>query len=83
MKKIYQQPETILIIVSTEVALAGASQDPGRYAAGDPTVVDGKKIPTFIGETAEGIDPFCGKGQGSGGSGNRSNRGLWDFEEEI
>ena len=83
MKKIYQQPETILIVMSTDVALAGASTDPGRYAGGGPTVVDGKQIGSFIGETAEGIDPFCGKGQGSGGSGNRSNSGLWDFEEEI
>lgn len=83
MKKIYQQPETILIVVAHKEPFMSASTDPGRYAGGDPTVVDGKKIPTFIGETAEGIDPFCGKGQGSGGSGNRSNSGLWDFEEEI
>ena len=82
MKKIYQQPESILITIAhKEPFLAGSPQ--GRFAGGNPTVVDGKKIPTFIGETAEGVDPFCKKGQGSGGSGNRSNSGLWDFEEEI
>lgn len=79
MKKAYIQPATDIIEAEVIQIICG-SKDQGRFAAGDPTVADGKKLPTFIGETAEGIDPFCGHGQGSGGSGNRSNEGLWEDE---
>jgi hypothetical protein len=79
MKKTYIQPATEKIEAEVIQMLCG-SLDKGRFAAGDPTVTDGKKLPAFIGETAEGIDPFCGHGQGIGGAGNRSNEALWEDE---
>ena len=79
MKKTYQQPETILIVLAhKEPFLAGSPQ---RSAGGDPTTVNGKSIPINIGETAVGIDPFGKRGQGTNGKGTRSNYGLWDEEE--
>ena len=86
MKKIYLRPETELIVYRYQENLLQSTSiiESTRNAGGGPTEDSGTKLPTVVGETDGTIDPFSdsdgwGKGQGSGGAGNRA-KGFdgWD-----
>ena len=82
MKKTYQQPESILMIVGHKESFLASSPNPTRRIDFIPENTYGKELPGIVGETSAEIDAYCGRGQGKNGSGNRTNSGLWDDEED-
>ena len=81
MKRKYMTPETVQVAFQGRIVMGAASPDSGREASGDPTnngLTPG--INDYTG--AEGQDPFGGRGQGTGGEGNRAKEmdvWAWDW----
>ncbi len=79
MKRLYETPETLVIVMDGDEKLLVASPDPNRNVAGGPPDEGG--MPGTVGETDGETDPYGGHGQGSGGGGNRGKEfDLWDIE---
>ena len=82
MKRKYLTPETIQVTLYGKVVMGAASPTTtGRVADGDPT--ENGLTPGINDYTgAEGQDPFGGRGQGTGGEGNRAKEmdvWAWDW----
>ena len=76
MKKNYKKPIVKIHVMTCRIPLLVES-DPDRSHAGGPA---DEGVPSAIGETGEGTDPYGGHGQGSGGGGNRAKGfSAWDF----
>ena len=75
MKLTYQKPD--ICILSSFTSLCILEGTTRRYLGGGP---EEEGVPNVIGSTDGTIDPFAGKGQGTGGNTNRGNTGLWDEE---
>ena len=74
MKKNYLSPSVKTHVMSCRIPLLG---DSDRSHAGGPA---DEGVPSAIGETGAGTDPYGGHGQGSGGGGNRAKCfNAWDF----
>lgn len=79
MKRIYIQPETLILLPYGQVVMEATSGAP-RQIGGGP---NDEGMPGSVGETDGETDPYGddegGHGQGSGGGGNRSKSGMiWD-----
>ena len=68
MKKEYLKPHIKVSTLMYELSLL----DGTRGVGGGVTNTGGKDLPSTVGETGEGTDPYGGQGQGTGGGGNRS-----------
>ena len=76
MKKTYLKPNAKIHEMTCRVPLLDNSP---RSAGGAP-VDDEGGIGSHIGETGDGVDPFDGHGQGSGGGGTRAKGySAWDY----
>ena len=80
MKMTYVKPETLAVAVMHFESLLLSQSETRRGVEGDPT---NNGLPTTMGETEEGTNPYGDDegnyGQGNNGDGNRSKSGMiWD-----
>jgi hypothetical protein len=81
MKRAYQKPEVIDVTICGEIVMLRASESTRNLGGGVTEKVDGEKVlPPKIYEYDGQVDPYAGRGQGDGGSGNRSK--VWDEVDE-
>lgn len=81
MKRAYQKPEVIDVTICGEIVMLRASESTRNLGGGVTEKVDGEKVlPPKIYEYHGQVDPYAGRGQGDGGSGNRSK--VWDEVDE-
>ena len=84
MKQTYIQPLTEVVgVVMGSMIAASPVEESYRNIGGGPTEDGGLTLPTAVGETDGEVDPYSSRGQGSGGSGNRSKGGgMWDLWDD-